>query len=161
MHIITSLIPRYTGIRARARILKVFGIHVGHGSTIMGTPFLYGSGDIYHRLCIGDNVVINIGCTFELNEHINIGDHVAIGHEVMILTSSHHIDQTVHRAGPLFTAPVCIENGAWIGARSVIMPGVTVGSGSVVGAGAIVTKNVPPNTLVGGVPARMIRAINE
>jgi maltose O-acetyltransferase len=79
----------------------------------------------------------------------------------MLLTSSHHIGNQIHRAGPLTTAPVIIENGTWIGARSVVLPGVTVGAGSVVASGAIVTRNVPPNTLVGGVPARVLRTIDH
>jgi maltose O-acetyltransferase len=82
-----------------------------------------------------------------------------LGHEVMLMTSSHEIGSDEHRAGPLYTAPITIKDGVWIGSRSVVLPGVTVGAGSVVAAGAIVTKDVPPHTLVGGVPARIIREI--
>jgi maltose O-acetyltransferase len=127
----------------------------------MGTPRLYGPGKVLQQLRIGDHTIINIGCVFDLNGKIIIGDHVGVGHEVMLLTSSHQIGGTIHRAGPLFTAPITIEDGAWIGARSVVMPGITIGAGSIVGAGAIVTKDVPPNTMVGGVPARVIRIISD
>ncbi|NNJ11086.1 acyltransferase [Chloroflexales bacterium ZM16-3] len=157
----TSLIPRYAGTRLRAHILRAAGIQIGHGSILMGTPLLYGEGKIIRQLHIGGYTVINIGCVFDLSGPIMIGDHVAIGHEVMFLTSSHQIDKAIHRAGPLFTAPITIEDGAWIGARSVVMPGITIGAGSIVGAGAIVTKDVPPNTMVGGVPARVIRTITD
>ena len=156
IRIITSLIPQYSGMRVRTHILRVAGIKIGHGSVIMGTPILYGAGKIVSRLQIGSDAVINIGCTFDLNAPISIGDHVAIGHNVLFLTSSHRMDNSVHRAGSVFTKPITVKNGAWIGARSIIMPGVTVGAGSVVGAGAVVTKDVPPDTLVGGVPARAI-----
>ncbi|NTU65300.1 MAG: hypothetical protein HGB05_18340 [Chloroflexi bacterium] len=65
------------------------------------------------------------------------------------------------RAGATFSAPVTIQDGTWLGARCIVLPGVTVGRGSVVGAGSVVTKDVPPNTLVGGVPAKVIRSIND
>lgn len=158
--LITGLIPHYVGARLRRRILKVAGIKIGLGTTLMGTPYMYGFGDILRRLHIGSHVVINIGCIFDLNAPIHIGDHVALGHEVLLMTSSHHIGCATHRAGSIYTAPVMIEDGAWIGSRSVVLPGVTIGVGSVIGAGAIVTKDVPPHTLVGGVPARVIRVID-
>jgi maltose O-acetyltransferase len=160
MNLIGSLIPHYVGARLRRGLLKRAGIVVGRGTIIMGMPRMHGAGDIRHRLHIGGNVVINVGCFFDLNAPVTIGDHVALGHEVMILTSSHRIGSEEHRAGPLYTAPVTIKDGAWIGSRSIVLPGVTVGAGSVVGAGAIVTKDVPPRTLAGGVPARVIRVID-
>jgi maltose O-acetyltransferase len=159
INLITSLIPHYVGTRLRRRILKLAGINIGRGAIIMGTPRMHGFGDIRRRLHIGDHVVINVDCFFDLSAPIKIGNHVALGHEVMIMTSSHQIGNDWHRAGLLYTAPVTIEGGAWIGSRSIILPGVTVGEGSVVGAGAVVTKDVPPHTLVGGVPAKVIRAI--
>jgi maltose O-acetyltransferase len=161
IYLLTSLIPRYAGGRLRTRIIRAAGVQVGRGTVMMGTPLMYGVGDICRRIHIGENVMINIGCVFDLNAPISIGNHAAIGHEVMLLTSSHHIGNQIHRAGPLTTAPVIIENGTWIGARSVVLPGVTVGAGSVVASGAIVTRNVPPNTLVGGVPARVLRTIDH
>jgi maltose O-acetyltransferase len=160
MSLIGSLIPQYVGTRLRRRILQLAGIEVGHGTVIMGMPRLNGPGDIRHHLHIGGDGVINVGCFFDLNAPITIGNHVALGHEVMILTSSHHIGSHDHRAGPLYTAPVMINAGAWIGSRSIVLPGVTIGSGSVVGAGAIVTKDIPPRTLAGGVPARVIRMLD-
>jgi maltose O-acetyltransferase len=159
LHILSSLIPHYVGSRIRTHMLRLAGVMIGDGSVIMGMPRMHGSGTIHRRIRIGRNAVINIGCFFDLNAQIEIGNHVALGHEVMILTSSHHIGGAEHRAGPLYTAPVKICDGAWIGSRSVILPGITIGEGSVVGAGAIVTKDVPPHALVGGVPARTIRTV--
>jgi maltose O-acetyltransferase len=159
-NLITCLIPRYVGSRLRRRVLNLFGISIGRGTIVMGTPHMYGSGNIRGRLHIGEYAVINVDCFFDLNAPIKIGSHAALGHEVMIMTSSHLIGSADHRAGPLYTSPVIIRDGAWIGARSIILPGVTVGEGSIVGAGAIVTKDVPPSTLVGGVPARVIRTVN-
>jgi maltose O-acetyltransferase len=157
--LISKLIPNYVGARFRGHIMKMAGMKIGHGTIIMGMPQMHGPGDIYRRLHIGSNVVVNIGCLFDLSSPITISNHASLGHEVMILTSSHEIGGKAHRAGPLYTAPVIIMEGAWIGSRSVILPGVTVGVGSIVGAGAVVTKDVPPHTLVGGVPGRIIRKL--
>jgi acetyltransferase-like isoleucine patch superfamily enzyme len=77
----------------------------------------------------------------------------------MILTSSHELGPTMQRAGPLFRRPVRIGQGAWVGARSVVLPGVSIGDGAVVAAGSMVTKDVPPNVLVGGVPASVRRSL--
>jgi maltose O-acetyltransferase len=159
LQLIGGLIPHYVGSRTRRHLLRIAGIAIGHGTIVMGMPRMYGAGDIYRRLQIGSHGVINIGCFFDLSETISIGNHVALGHEVMILTSSHHIGGVDHRAGSLFTAPVSVGDGAWIGSRCIILPGITIGAGSVVAAGAIVTKDVPPSSLVGGVPARMIRQV--
>ena len=84
---------------------------------------------------------------------------MALGHGVLILTSSHEFGDQWRRGGEHITAPVTIERGAWIGARGVLLPGVTIGHGAVVGAGAVVTTDVPPNTLVAGVPARTVRSL--
>jgi|APCry1669189070_1035195.scaffolds.fasta_scaffold00001_24 maltose O-acetyltransferase len=160
INFITKIIPYYTGTRLRTYILKVAGINIGHGTFIMGTPHMHGFGDIRRRLRIGHDAVININCFFDLNAPIVIGNHAALGHEVMLITSSHQIGDKDHRAGHLRTAPITIEDGAWIGSRSTILPGITIGAGSIVAAGSVVTKDVLPHTLVGGVPARMIRNID-
>ncbi|WP_298819676.1 acyltransferase [Chloroflexus sp.] len=155
-----GLLPRYVAARLRPRILRLAGLPIGDGTIIMGPLRLHGYGPISKRLRIGRNCVINTDCFFDLNDCITIADHVGIGHEVMILTASHEMGQAAHRAGPLTTAPVTIESGAWIGARALILPGVQIGAGSVVAAGSVVTRTVPANTLVGGVPARPIRQLD-
>jgi maltose O-acetyltransferase len=155
----SRLIPHYVASRLRTAILRLAGLQIGSGTLIWGTPQISGPGQVARRLTIGAAVVINIGCFFDLNDTIAIGDHVAIGHEVLFLTASHAIGGSFHRAAALRTAPVRVERGAWIGARSLILPGVTVGAGSIVAAGSVVAKDVPPDTLVGGVPARPIRAL--
>ncbi|WP_129631026.1 acyltransferase [Candidatus Oscillochloris fontis] len=158
--LILRFIPRYSGMRLRTRLLRAFGIQIGHGTIILGTPHMHGTGKIHQRLRIGGHVTLNTDCFFDLNAPITIGNHVAIGHEVMFLTSSHQIEFPHHRAGNVTTAGVTIEDGAWIGSRCIILPGITIGTGSVVAAGAVVTKDVPPNTLMGGVPAKRIRELD-
>jgi acetyltransferase-like isoleucine patch superfamily enzyme len=97
-----------------------------------------------------------VGLTLDLGAEIFIGDRVYIGHEVMILTSSHKLGPSFHRAGIDNLLPVRIGDGAWICARATLLPGVTVGAGAVVSAGAVVNKDVPPNSIVSGSPARVI-----
>jgi maltose O-acetyltransferase len=102
---------------------------------------------------------MNTGLRMDVGATITIQDHVVIGHEVMFVTSTHAYGGPDHRAGTLTVAPIVVEEGAWLGARCTILPGVTVGRGAVVAAGAVVNRDVPPNTLVGGVPARVLREL--
>lgn len=102
---------------------------------------------------MGAGTVANRGCTIELNDRVDIGRDVAIGHDVLILTATHRIGRSTRRAGRLVTAPVMIGDGVWIGARAVVLPGVSVGKGAVVAAGSVVVEDVPADALVSGTPA--------
>ena len=90
---------------------------------------------------------------------IIIGNRAQIAYHVTLITGDHHIGPPASRAGVMNARPITIGEGAWIGARVVVLPGVTIGAGAVVAAGAIVTKDVAPNTLVAGVPARFLRKL--
>ena len=109
---------------------------------------------------VGRNVFINQNCTFYDLGGLDIADDVMIGPNVSLITSGHPLEPSQRRA---FTTakPIAIERNVWIGAGATIIGGVTVGENSVVAAGSVVTKNVPPSTLVGGNPARVIRSIAE
>lgn len=106
---------------------------------------------------LGKNVFINSGCKFQDQGGIYIGDDVLIGHNVVIATLNHELDP--NKRGDLYPSPVRIEEKVWIGANATILPGVKVGSGAVVAAGAVVSKDVEPMTIVGGVPAKVIKNI--
>lgn len=106
---------------------------------------------------IGKNVYINHLCSMLDMGTITIGDNVLIGPKVNILSEEHPVDPADRKA--LMVQPVVIKNGAWIGAGATILPGVTVGENSVVAAGAVVNKDVPDNTVVGGIPARILKKI--
>lgn len=106
---------------------------------------------------IGKNVFINSGCCFQDQGGIEIGDNVLIGQQVVIATINH--DLLPEKRANMLPAPVKIGNNVWIGAHATILSGVTVGNGAVIAAGAVVTKDVPANTVVGGVPAKIIKQI--
>jgi len=107
------------------------------------------------RLRIGDRVFLNNGVFISCVHEITIGDDVAIANEAYLTDSdSHGVEGRAVRE-----APIRIGNGSWIGARAIILPGVTIGSRVLVAAGAVVTRDVPDDTLVGGNPARVIREL--
>lgn len=109
---------------------------------------------------MGNNIFINQQCIFVGDEKITIGDNVNIGFRCMIITSNNevHINPKTHERVH-YNEPIVIEDDVWIGAGAIVLPGVTIGKGSVVAAGAVVTRDVPRNTLVGEVPARIIKNI--
>ena len=106
---------------------------------------------------VGKDVFINFGCTFLDQGGITIEDGVFIGPEAKILTEGHPEQPEIRHT--LQTKPVIIRRKAWIGAGAMILPGVTVGENAIVAAGAVVTKNVPDNAIVAGVPAKVLRTI--
>jgi acetyltransferase-like isoleucine patch superfamily enzyme len=108
-------------------------------------------------LRFGRNVFVNHGCTAMDFGGIDIGDDVLIGPNVHLISSGHPLDPAIRRSH-ITTAPVRIGRGAWIAAGAMVLQGVTVGHDAVAAAGAVVTKDVPPRTLVAGVPAQVIRA---
>ncbi len=106
----------------------------------------------------GKNVFINACCRFQDQGGITIGDNVLIGHNTTIATLNHDLNPE-HRAN-LTPAPVKIGNSVWIGADCTILPGVTIHDGAVIGAGSVVTKDIPKNSIAVGNPAKVIKSIN-
>ena len=121
-------------------------------------PPFYATGGL--DISVGRNVFVNQNCTFFDLGGLDIADDVMIGPNVSIITSGHPIEPSQRRAG-VTLKPIAIERNVWVAAGATIIGGVTVGENSVVAAGSVVTKDVPPNTLVGGNPARVIRSIAE
>ncbi|MCX8534230.1 sugar O-acetyltransferase [Chryseobacterium luquanense] len=106
---------------------------------------------------IGKNVFINFDCTFLALGGITIEDDVLIGPKVSLITENHPLNPKDRKG--LIGKPILIKKNVWIGANATILPGVTIGENSVVAAGAVVSKDVPNNTVVGGVPAKFIKTI--
>ncbi|TCN58677.1 sugar O-acetyltransferase [Flavobacterium circumlabens] len=114
--------------------------------------------DFGENISIGKNVFINHACTFMDRGGITIEDDVLIGPKVNLITTNHPVSPAARRA--TISNPIHIRKGAWIGVGATILPGVTVGENAIVAAGAVVSKNVPENTIVGGIPAKIIRSID-
>ncbi len=146
---------------------------VGKRAIVLGNPVVDGSdmqvGDDFkvwsgHRttlisgwgkLRFGDRVFVNVGTTIISVEEIIVGDDVAFANEVYVIDSdSHGVEGRPHRQ-----APIRIGDGCWIGARAMILPGVTLGNRVLVAAGAVVTRDVPDDSLVAGNPARVVRTL--
>ena len=123
-------------------------------SFVLFPPF---NTDCGKNLRLGKRVFFNSGCKFQDQGGITIGDDVLVGHNVTIATLNHSMDPD--RRGDMEPRPVRIGNKVWIGSNATILPGVSVGEGAIIAAGAVVTKDVAPRSVVGGVPARLIKMI--
>ena len=109
-------------------------------------------------ICIGDNSGLGINC--KVRGPLEIGDNVMMGPDVQILTSNHRYDRCdipMNQQGFLPSQKVIIGNDVWIGTRAIILPGVKIGNGVIIGAGAVVTKDIPQYAIVGGVPAKILK----
>jgi maltose O-acetyltransferase len=110
------------------------------------------------HVAIGRGTYVNRGCVFD--GHVSIGKRCAIGMGAAFISSTHELGDHTRRAGPLKFEPIRVGDGCWIGSRAMILPGVTIGDGVVVAAGAVVREDCAPNTLYAGVPARAIRELS-
>ena len=139
----------------RALFSRLIGQPVDE-SFAMFPPFYTDCGKNIH---IGKHVFINMGCKFQDQGGIFIGDGALIGHNVVLATLNHAMSP--HDRGTMIPAPIHIGKNVWIGSNATILPGVTIGDGAIVAAGAVVTRDVPENTSVGGVPARIMRHLSK
>lgn len=142
--------PRFTLNKWRAVILRLFGAKIGRSCRLTSSMEVW----MPSRLFMGSQVWIDRDVNLYNVDRITIGDNAIISDGAYICTASHDISKGDF---PLTTAPINIGAGAWVAAHACVMPGVTIGEGAVVAAGAVVTKNVPPWTVVGGNPARIIK----
>jgi maltose O-acetyltransferase len=150
-----ALPPDPISNRLRPKLLKLIGYRVGRGTSIATPGYMHGG-----TAEIGADCFVNMGCYFDLSGKVTIGDNVHIGHGVTIVTTEHAMGGPDERCGPPTGLPVDIGSGAWIGANATVLAGVSIGKGAVVASGAIVTKSVPDNVLVGGVPAKVLRNLD-
>jgi maltose O-acetyltransferase len=109
---------------------------------------------------VGEDTFISGPLHVDLGAAVRIGSRVQFGHHVVLLTMDHEMGPPSARCGRLVAAPITIGDGVWIASRVTVLPGVTIGDGAVVAAGAVVTRDVAPDTLVGGVPAKLVRDLD-
>lgn len=139
--------------KMRKIVSQIFGYDVPD-SLMLWPPFHC---DFGKNIRVGENVFINAGCCFQDQGRIQIGNNVLIGHQVVLATINHNL--APDKRGEHELAPIIIGNNVWIGAHATICQGVNIGDGAVVAAGAVVTRDVEPYTVVGGIPAHLIKKI--
>lgn len=140
-------------VQIRQCLTEIIGTTIDESTTIFA-PFYTNFGRFTK---IGKNVFINHACSFLDMGGITIEDEVLIGPRVNLVTENHPLDPADRRA--LVTKPILIKRNAWIAAGATILPGVTIGENSVVAAGAVVSKDVPDNVVVAGIPAKIVKSI--
>ena len=141
----------------RQTILQQLLGQIGQNS-IIEPPFYCSYGQNIH---IGDHVYLNFLCTILDNNEVHIGHHVMIGPVVQIYTAAHLLQAETRIQGWEVAKPIVIEDNVWLGGGAILLPGVRIGRNAVVGAGAVVPRSVPANTVVAGNPARVIREIEQ
>lgn len=139
--------------RTRAVLSKLTGQAVDPSTTVM-PPFYTDFGQFTR---FGKNVFVNFGCSFMDRGGITIEDDALIGPQVKLITENH--DEHPDRRRHVYSRPILIRRNAWLGAGVTVLPGVTVGENAIVGAGSVVTKDVPDGMIVAGVPARIVRPV--
>ncbi len=137
----------------RNLLSELFGYKVPESLRVF-PPFYSDFGKNIH---VGENVFINACCHFQDHGGVTLGDGCQIGHNVVFATLNHGLQPS--ERGITYPAPIIIGKNVWVGSNSTILQGVTIGDNAVVAAGAVVTKDVEPGTIVGGVPARFIKKI--
>jgi maltose O-acetyltransferase len=159
VNLVCRLLPRFGSGVLRARLYRLIGLDVDVTAFIVDNLDLVGgSGSLYDKLSIGPMCVIGDHVTINLDAEVRIGAYVSLGPHVLIYTATHPIGPgSNRRMGQLIAKPVVIEDGSWVGLRATLLPGVTIGKGAIVAAGAVVDESVPPHVYVQGNPARVVR----
>jgi maltose O-acetyltransferase len=139
----------------RLRILRGLLAAMGEGVWVE-PPFFCDYGD---NIRLGDRVYFNTNCVLLDTAEVTIGNDVMFGPNVQVYTASHPLDHTVRRAGLELARPIVIGDDVWIGGSAILCPGVRIGARSVIGAGSVVTRDVPEGMLAAGNPCRVIRTL--
>ncbi|MGN0623136.1 MAG: sugar O-acetyltransferase [Oscillospiraceae bacterium] len=144
----------HTPEEIRQFMSELTGSEIDEGFSLF-PPFFSDFGKNIH---IGKNVFVNSGCKFQDQGGIFIGDGVLIGHNVVLATLNH--DMSPEKRRGMCPKPIRIGKNVWIGSNSTVLPGVTIGDNAVIGAGSVVTRDVPENMVAAGNPARVIKTID-
>jgi acetyltransferase-like isoleucine patch superfamily enzyme len=158
----TGLLPDFTLPGTRAQALRIAGCDVRRRVSVFGHVRLVGPRGSAKNLRIGPGSFISTNVTFCLDAPITLGKNVSIGPHAMLYTATHALGLAERRMHMTSIAePIVVEDGVWVGLAALILPGVRLGAGCVVSAGAVVTKDVPPHRIVAGNPAAVISHLPE
>lgn len=147
-----------SAVKEREALMKKMFASCGEDCYIQPPFYANWSG---HHIHMGNSVYANFNFTVVDDGDVYIGDHVMFGPNVTIATAGHPIEISMREKALQYNLPVHIGNNVWVGANVVILPGVTVGDNSVIGAGSVVTKDIPANVVAVGNPCRVLREIGE
>jgi maltose O-acetyltransferase len=143
----------------RARLLRLAGVRVSRRSGKVESHVNIRAGR--RDLTIGPGSFVNSDCLFVVRAPVTIGSNVALGNRVTLTTTTHEIGTSAKRAGRLIGKPIVVEDGCWLGTGVTVLPGVRIGRGCVIAAGALVTSDCAPDGLYAGVPARRVRDLDD
>lgn len=141
----------------RPCLARILGMRCGR-RTFLRKGNYYGN---IRNISIGEGTRLNRDVFFDALDKITLGPSVFVGFQVTFITSAHELGDAKARCGALYGMPIVVEEGVWIGACARIGPGVTLGTGSVISVGAVVTRDVPPHSMVAGVPARVVMQLDS
>ncbi|MGI6008382.1 MAG: sugar O-acetyltransferase [Ruminococcus sp.] len=143
--------------KKRAELLKKMLAEIGEGCYIEPPFHANWAGKFLH---FGKKVYANFNLTIVDDTHIYVGDYTMFGPNVVLDTGTHPVDPGLRMKGYQYNRPIYIGKNCWIGAGSVVLPGVSIGAHSVIGAGSVVTENIPERVVAAGVPCRVIRSVD-
>lgn len=149
---------RPTEYARRQALLKEMFAEIGEGCYIEPPLHANRGGKYCH---FGKNIYANFNLTLVDNTHIYVGDHTMLGPNVVLATASHPILPELREQAYQYNVPVRIGRNCWLGAGVMVLPGVTIGDNAVIGAGSVVTKDIPANVIAAGNPCRVLREIDE
>ena len=156
LYVARDILPEHKSIHGKMIAQQINQVPIENTAEIVRLNVDYGC-----HITIGDNFYANMDCIFLDVNRVTIGNNVMVGPRVGFYTAGHPIVADIRIEDLEFGSPIVVEDNVWIGGSAVILPGVTIGKNAIVGAGAVVTKDVPANSIVGGNPAKVIRMIND
>jgi maltose O-acetyltransferase len=154
-------LPAQSLCRARTALLRSAGMKIGTSSLVQGPIRITGEGNPCENISIGAFSLISGSLHCDIGAPLLIGNRVRIGHDVSLLTVDHRVGPAEMRSGERKFGPIEIGDGAWLASRVVVLPGVRIGAGSIIAAASVVTRDIPPNTLAVGAPARVVRNLSR
>jgi maltose O-acetyltransferase len=160
-NLLAGLLPDFGSGAIRAHLYRFVGLNIKDGVFIMGNIRLVsGLKGFYSKLSIGAESVIGDHVTINVDHEVRFGERVTISPYALIYTGTHQLGPgSMRRMPEVIGRPVVVEDGCWVGLGAIILPGVTIGHGSVVAAGAVVSTDIPPDSYVEGNPAVVVRQL--